>query len=160
MLNYTWCWNFLKNVNIKQDKPSSLFTSIKRGVHFLPRATLSHTHLLFLGLLCTRFSFTDSQNNYIYLAVFNFCFLRMIFEIWIQIYGLNINMCWENMNIHRFLWFQVKKLLLQEGYHHTNDFYMCDNQPISARRIDEYSRFLFPIAFVMFNFMYWTYYLQ
>ncbi|XP_065203872.1 glycine receptor subunit beta-type 4-like isoform X2 [Planococcus citri] len=54
----------------------------------------------------------------------------------------------------------VKKVLLQEGYHNTNDFYVCDNQSISARRIDEYSRFMFPIAFAMFNLMYWTYYLK
>lgn len=54
----------------------------------------------------------------------------------------------------------VKKVLLQEGYHNTSDFYVCDKQTIRARCIDEYSRFMFPIAFAMFNFLYWTYYLQ
>ncbi|XP_066909658.1 glycine receptor subunit beta-type 4 [Halyomorpha halys] len=29
-----------------------------------------------------------------------------------------------------------------------------------ARRIDEYSRLCFPIAFAMFNLMYWSYYLR
>ncbi|XKL66958.1 hypothetical protein PGB90_010378 [Kerria lacca] len=55
---------------------------------------------------------------------------------------------------------QVKKLLVQEGHHNTDDFYICDNRTISARKIDEYSRFMFPLAFVVFNILYWSYYLQ
>lgn len=57
--------------------------------------------------------------------------------------------------------FQVKKLLLQEGHHHScNDFFVCDNKSISARRIDEYARFGFPLAFGAFNVAYWCYYLK
>ncbi len=42
MLNYIWCWNLPKNVDIKRDKLNSFFTSRKGGVHLLPRATVGY----------------------------------------------------------------------------------------------------------------------
>lgn len=51
---------------------------------------------------------------------------------------------------------QVKKILQQECAYSTS----AETNTVLARKIDEYSRLLFPVAFIAFNALYWPYYLQ
>ncbi|CAH0771645.1 unnamed protein product [Bemisia tabaci] len=59
----------------------------------------------------------------------------------------------ENVNM-----VTVKKMIIQEE---PVDQYCRPkvNQAMVARTIDEYSRFVFPVAFLIFNIFYWSYYL-
>ncbi|XP_060870040.1 glycine receptor subunit alpha-2-like [Metopolophium dirhodum] len=50
----------------------------------------------------------------------------------------------------------VKKILQQECAYSTS----AETNTVLARKIDEYSRLLFPVAFIAFNALYWPYYLQ
>lgn len=53
--------------------------------------------------------------------------------------------------------FQVKKVILTEGAGTTGQ--LTNKNMMMARRIDEYSRLCFPLAFALFNVAYWCYYL-